>query len=126
MSTAVRRQTSDVRRTTTLVLSAASFTNFNCIASGSEDMPSPSSHPTSNENSTGIQGMRLTDLSAFSIGRDGWVVTPDGKLLFWVSPDNQLGLFRSRTLKVLGTVETRIDLRDFVHGTAWMGCRHDL
>ena len=56
---------------------------------------------------------------------DGWVTMPDGELIFWVPPDNRLGLMRPGTLKVLGAAETRIDVKNFVHGVDWTRCRRN-
>ena len=47
---------------------------------------------------------------------------PAGERLFWVPPDNRLGLLRPGTLKVLGAAETRIDMKNFVYGANWIRC----
>jgi len=61
--------------------------------------------------------------NSYSLNNEGWVVSPGGKLLFWVPPGNQLGLLRPGTLKVFGAAETQIDVKHFVHGAEWTHCR---
>ena len=50
---------------------------------------------------------------------------PGGELIFWLPPDNRLGLVRPGTLKVLGAAETRIDLKNFVYGADWTRCHRN-
>ena len=60
------------------------------------------------------------------LDEDGWVTMPGGELLFWVPPDNRLGLLRPGTLKVLGAAETRLDMKNFVYGANWTRCHRNL
>jgi len=54
---------------------------------------------------------------------DGWVTTTDGLLLFWVPPENRLGLLRPSTHAIIGAPPTRLDMQRFVHGPQWTLCK---
>ena len=56
---------------------------------------------------------------------DGWLTTSDGRLLFWIPPEQRLGVVLPPALFVIGAQPTRINLDRFVHGTRWTLCRTD-
>jgi len=68
-----------------------------------------------------VQGVIFSDGSV--LHDDGWVTTTGGFLLFWVPPENRLGLLWPRTLTVIGTQPTRLNMQCFVHGPQWTQCR---
>jgi WD40 repeat protein len=54
--------------------------------------------------------------------QDGWILGRQGELLFWVPPEHRLGLWWPRTLTIIGTPYTRLDLSQFNHGQTWTAC----
>ena len=80
--------------------------------------------PSHSRNANVPSGDGATAFSDGSILRDdGWMTTTDGRLLFWVPPDNRSGLFWPRTLAIMGAHPTRLNMQRFVHGSQWMLCR---
>jgi WD40 repeat protein len=62
-------------------------------------------------------------LSYFDLSSDGWVYGPTNERMYWIPPVYWAGLWTPRTVRILGALETMIDLRNFVHGTDWEQCR---
>jgi len=54
---------------------------------------------------------------------DGWLRGSNDEPMYWIPSVNRAGLWTARTVGVLGALETKIDLRSFVHGTDWEQCR---
>ncbi|KAJ7592945.1 WD40-repeat-containing domain protein [Mycena floridula] len=55
---------------------------------------------------------------------DGWVVTRDNGLLFWVPPVYRARLWRPSNIAVIGPDDgLQLDLSKFVHGRDWTRCR---
>jgi hypothetical protein len=49
---------------------------------------------------------------------------PSSELLFWVPPSMREGLLWPGNTVVIGTgLNTRLDLRNFVHGERWTLCK---
>jgi WD40 repeat protein len=57
-----------------------------------------------------------------AILENGWVLNPPSTLLFWVPPWNCLGLWWPRNSLVIAETPTKLDFRQFVHGTSWSLC----
>jgi WD40 repeat protein len=53
---------------------------------------------------------------------NGWILSSDSELLFWVPPWNRKGLFWLRNIAVISDGSVKLDLRRFVHGTSWQQC----
>jgi hypothetical protein len=47
---------------------------------------------------------------------DGWILCPNGELLFWVPPLNCLGLWHPRNTAIKAEKPTKLDFTYFVHG----------
>jgi hypothetical protein len=63
----------------------------------------------------------FTDSSAM---KDGWILSSDSELLFWVPPTLQAGLLRPSNILFIGeSIVTRLDLTSFVHGESWSLCQ---
>jgi WD40 repeat protein len=60
-------------------------------------------------------------LANASLGSDGWMRGPMKEAMCWIPPAHRQGLLQ-RTVGVLGTRETALDLRDVAHGTKWEQC----
>ncbi|KAI0340395.1 WD40 repeat-like protein [Trametopsis cervina] len=54
---------------------------------------------------------------------DGWVLGPDGALLFWIAPDYRSALCRPGNTWILSARALELDLSCFAHGTSWTDCR---
>jgi WD40 repeat protein len=54
---------------------------------------------------------------------DGWILGPNGELIFWIPPLHQTTLWRPSNVSVIGKNPTRLDLSCFVHGSSWNHCR---
>jgi WD40 repeat protein len=57
---------------------------------------------------------------------DGWLLGRQSELLFWVPPANRVGLWRANNTAVMGRQTTKLNFRQFVHGTSWIKCRETL
>ena len=55
---------------------------------------------------------------------DGWLTTSGGQLLFWIPPEQCLGIVLPPALVVISQ-STQINLDRFVHGMRWTLCRTD-
>jgi WD40 repeat protein len=53
---------------------------------------------------------------------DGWVVGPEGRLLFWVHYTHHKGLLTPGNTRVIGPDTTEIDLSQFAYGHSWDLC----
>jgi hypothetical protein len=120
---------SNTKDTNTQLCHASVSSAFNpFLGSSSESLP----HNSHNYGTIIITSWSsdIAKTSTFSnsspLGYDGWVTLPEGQLLFWVPPANRVGLLRPGTLKVFGALETRIDVKNFAHGTDWTHCHHTL
>ncbi|KAG2740138.1 WD40 repeat-like protein, partial [Suillus brevipes Sb2] len=61
--------------------------------------------------------------STFMIPRDdGWMMGPNGRLLFWVPPASRKSLYNSWTALVIGRRCVELDLSRMAHGTRWQQC----
>ncbi|KAJ7592922.1 quinon protein alcohol dehydrogenase-like superfamily [Mycena floridula] len=54
---------------------------------------------------------------------DGWIMTPEGGLLFWVPPVYRQNLYRPSNTVVIGKDALRLDFSEFVHGQDWIRCK---
>ncbi|KAI0339508.1 WD40 repeat-like protein [Trametopsis cervina] len=54
---------------------------------------------------------------------NGYMLGPEGQLLFWVPPDYRTGLYRTSTRWVAGARSVHLDLSHFTHGEHWIHCR---
>ncbi|KAJ7592941.1 hypothetical protein C8J56DRAFT_486120 [Mycena floridula] len=54
---------------------------------------------------------------------DGWIMTRDNGLLFWVPPVYRAHLWQPSNIAVIGPDALRLDLSKFVHGRDWTRCR---
>ena len=77
---------------------------------------------TSSRN-TGDSDSTPISTSDVMLHSDGWLTTSDGRLLFWIPPEQRLGVVLPPVLFVIGAQPTRINLDRFVHGTRWTHCR---
>ncbi|KAF7979694.1 hypothetical protein HWV62_41711 [Athelia sp. TMB] len=58
---------------------------------------------------------------------DGWMVNPDGVLLFYVPPELRVGLhgpYETVVIMAGGSRMTRLNLDQFVHGADWAHCHN--
>jgi WD40 repeat protein len=62
-------------------------------------------------------------LAGFNSPDDGWVRGSTNEPMYWIPSAYRAGLWTPRTVRILGALETIIDLRNFVHGTNWEECR---
>ncbi|TFK33861.1 WD40-repeat-containing domain protein [Crucibulum laeve] len=53
---------------------------------------------------------------------NGWVISQDDSLLFWVPPWNRTGLWWPRNIAVIAEVPTKLRLGQFRHGSLWYTC----
>ncbi|KAJ7592862.1 WD40-repeat-containing domain protein [Mycena floridula] len=53
---------------------------------------------------------------------DGWIMTLEGSLLFWVPPVYRANLWRPSNTAVIGDNALHLDFTNFVHGTDWTQC----
>nr|KAJ7592999.1 hypothetical protein C8J56DRAFT_487733 [Mycena floridula] len=53
---------------------------------------------------------------------NGWVMTRNSGLLFWVPPVYRANLWRPSNTLIIGQDVLRLNLEDFVHGKDWMQC----
>ncbi|KAI0337299.1 WD40 repeat-like protein [Trametopsis cervina] len=77
---------------------------------------------SNNEFSTGISAtMRdiLNTDSSILDDESGYMLGPEGELLFWVPPDYRTGVCRTSTQWVAGPRSLRLDLSRFAHGERW-------
>ena len=77
-------------------------------------------HAISSEHEPVDPTTEIMDISTLVKG--GWMRGTKSELLFWVPPDNRMGLWRRNTA-VIGRHTTKLDLRKFVHGPDWGRCR---
>lgn len=57
-----------------------------------------------------------------SMLQSGWMHGRNGELLFWIPPSHRTALWRPSNTLVIGENSTKLNLYDFVHGTAWSQC----
>ncbi|GJJ10628.1 hypothetical protein Clacol_004855 [Clathrus columnatus] len=62
--------------------------------------------------------------SSAKLHSDGWVITPNGELLFWVPQDYHERLHIPRLKYIIGKKPTELDLSSFSHGQSWTSCIH--
>jgi hypothetical protein len=53
--------------------------------------------------------------------KDGWMMGPDGRLLFWVPPASRKPFYNPRTALVIPR-GAELDLSHMAHGTHWQRC----
>ncbi|KAF5383057.1 hypothetical protein D9615_004946 [Tricholomella constricta] len=58
--------------------------------------------------------------------QNGWVVSSDGSLMFWVPPWNRAGLWYPRNTTVIAELPTKLNFGQFVYGSSWQTCRDSL
>ncbi|RDB27538.1 hypothetical protein Hypma_003814 [Hypsizygus marmoreus] len=54
--------------------------------------------------------------------QNGWVLSSDMSLLFWVPPWNRAGLWWPRNVAVIAEVSTKLSFEHFVFGPVWYQC----
>ena len=76
------------------------------------------------------ESVEIINISSFVHGSvrylDGWMITTDGKLLFWIPPAIQPGLLWPRNILVIGAKPIEIDYYKFAHGSKWTECQRSL
>ncbi|CCA75858.1 related to WD40-repeat protein (notchless protein) [Serendipita indica DSM 11827] len=88
---------------------SSSSSSSSRLSSSSSSRLSSSSSPVSNPSST---------LSTTSV-EEGWLLTPDGKPLFWVPPQFRTGLIR-HGVRIIGQCQRlEVDLSRSVYGEEW-------
>ncbi|GJJ10647.1 hypothetical protein Clacol_004874 [Clathrus columnatus] len=60
--------------------------------------------------------------SSVTFRSDGWVITQNGELLFWVPQDYHHRLHIPRLKYMIGKKATELDLSSFSHGQSWTSC----
>jgi hypothetical protein len=58
--------------------------------------------------------------------KSGWILGPNGQLLFWVPPSSQVGLWRPSNRAIIGVQPTKLDFSQFRHGTAWSEVKNNI
>ncbi|KAH9967795.1 hypothetical protein BJV74DRAFT_868775 [Russula compacta] len=61
-------------------------------------------------------------LAEFNLSDDGWLRGSKEEPMCWIPSAYRAGLWTPRTVGILGTLRTVLDLRGFVHGTEWDQC----
>lgn len=56
---------------------------------------------------------------------DGWLCGSTGEVMCWIPEAHRPGLLTGETDGILGSRETALDARKFVHGTKWEQCTDD-
>ncbi|KIK34848.1 hypothetical protein CY34DRAFT_812616 [Suillus luteus UH-Slu-Lm8-n1] len=56
---------------------------------------------------------------------DGWMVGPNGRLLFWIPPASRNPFYNPWTALVLPRGGPELDLSSMAHGTRWQQCYKD-
>ncbi|GJJ12624.1 hypothetical protein Clacol_006867 [Clathrus columnatus] len=56
----------------------------------------------------------------------GWVLGPNGELLFWIPYARRAGLWRPNMMHIAGTSITKLNFENFVHGLRWTECKETL
>ncbi|GJJ10686.1 hypothetical protein Clacol_004913 [Clathrus columnatus] len=62
--------------------------------------------------------------SSVRLRPDGWVVTQNGELLFWIPQEYHQILHLPRLKYIIGRKSIELDLSTFVHGQSWTSCRN--
>ncbi|GJJ10665.1 hypothetical protein Clacol_004892 [Clathrus columnatus] len=62
--------------------------------------------------------------SSATLRSDGWVITQNDELLFWVPQDYHRRLHVPKLKYIIGMKATELDLSSFAHGQSWTSCKH--
>ncbi|KAI0342490.1 WD40 repeat-like protein [Trametopsis cervina] len=68
-------------------------------------------------------GARLLPYTDSSPIEDGWVLGPNGELLFWIAHDYRSALHKPGNEWVIAARSLKLHLSHFAHGTSWTDCR---
>jgi len=71
-----------------------------------------------------LAGTAHDDLrSTFAVlEEDGWMMGPNGRLLFWVPPASREPIYNPQTALVIPRGHVELDLSHMAHGTRWQHC----
>ena len=58
-----------------------------------------------------------------ALTEEGWVVGPEGKLLFWIPMNFHPIMYFPGNSLVIPNDASQLDLSHFAHGTSWQMCR---
>ncbi|KAG1816886.1 WD40-repeat-containing domain protein, partial [Suillus subaureus] len=53
--------------------------------------------------------------------KDGWIIDPKGQLLLWIPSDRHPSV--ANNMLLISDGSSRLNLKNFVHGTLWRRCR---
>ncbi|EPQ53524.1 WD40 repeat-like protein [Gloeophyllum trabeum ATCC 11539] len=69
-----------------------------------------------------LTGQAVEQFRSTSIHDDGWLISPQGDLHFWIPPLHLKGFFRAANTAVICEHPTRVAFKQFVHGDIWERC----
>ncbi|KIM25844.1 hypothetical protein M408DRAFT_73786, partial [Serendipita vermifera MAFF 305830] len=61
--------------------------------------------------------------SWIALSADGWILGSNSELLLWIPPELRPRLCPLRNTLAMGGMTMQLDLKDFVHGEAWIHCK---
>jgi WD40 repeat protein len=73
----------------------------------------------------GVSSDDHNSTTIFMNRENGWVVGPNGRLLFWVPPASRYGFYSPGTLLVMPRGGPELDLSHMAHGQHWQKCRQE-